>query len=42
MGGLDEEVKNQKEETKIVDLDEEKNKAFSLLDSRRQRLPSET
>ena len=26
MGGLDEEVKNQKEETKIVDLDEEKNK----------------
>ena len=41
MSGLDEEVKNQEEETKIVDLDEEK-KAFSLLDSRWQRLPSET
>ena len=26
MGGLDEEVKNQEEETKIVDLDEEKKK----------------
>ena len=26
MGGLDEEVKDQKEETKIVDLDEEKKK----------------
>ena len=34
MGGLDEEVKNQEKETKIVDLDEEK--------SRWQRLPSET
>lgn len=26
MGGLDEEVKNQEKETKIVDLDEEKRK----------------
>ena len=26
MGGLDKEVKDQKEETKIVDLDEEKKK----------------
>ena len=26
MGGLDEEVKNQEEKTKIVDLDEEKKK----------------
>ena len=30
MGGLDEEVKNQKEETKIVDLDEEGGSRIAL------------